>query len=646
LIETAYQPLVIAGRLAQPATAERFAAEKIRRSGRALKRRIVFFSLVVIAATSILVTALISAQRESALDRARFDASNLSAAFEEQVRQVIAAVSAAVDRFKDDIRERGVEDALQNWMRQPGLETIPAAITVIGADGKVAAPRAKPGLRRPDFSDSEHFRVHASSNRPGVFVGRAREDETGRFMVPLTWRLEKPDGAFDGILLVSLPSEFLTGLYHSLDMGWTGSFMLIGADGSVRAYSAASGGRKSDAGVIAGSYLPDTPALHEANFDAEGAYEGVSRIDGLERLHHWRKVRGYPLIAIVGIGKSEVLEAANRQGAMVLGTGGVTLFLAVLMPLLLHREVSKRIANEIALNAEKAKLKEANDALAEERKNLQAINRELVAEKRRAEQASIAKSTFLMNMSHEFRTPMHAILNYTNLGLRKIDGEEREKLRKYIENTRAAGLRLLRMLNGLLDLAKLEEGKIELQYGEADLMEMIQQTQVELGSLLEEKDLRVAIDVASKNTLATCDSPRLVQVIVNLFSNAIKFSPAGGLISVAISDAWIADGRPSLRCDVSDQGPGIPEGELAKIFDRFIQSSTARKNGGAGLGLTICREIVHLHGGKIWAANGKGGGAIMSFLIPREPPSFIETSPAPAKAGEAARAPLSMPALI
>ncbi len=614
------------------------AAEKILRSGKSLQRRIVLFSIIIVVATSILVAALISAQRKSALERAWFDSANLSAVFEEHVRQVVNTVSGAMDRFKADIEQYGAETALKGWMRRSESASIPAQFTVTGVDGRVVASAFDPNNKSQDLSDREHFRVHVGTRQRGLFIGKPiRGRLSGQPAVPLSSRLERADGKFDGVVIASLDPDFITSLYRSVDLGETGSLMLLGTDGIVRAYFRGGPGHKGgeDTSVLGSSRL-DIRALRDSQFDSEGSYETVSQTDGIMRLFHWRKVRGYPLIVIVGMGKSEALLPANRQGAMVLGVGGTALILALFMPFMLHREISKRIANEIGLNNEKVKLKHVNDALAEERKNLRAMNHELTAQKHRAEEASNAKSNFLMNMSHEFRTPMHAILNYTNMSLKRIAVEDRDKIQKYMQNTRAAGLRLLGMLNILLDLAKLEAGKIEFQVCKADLLLSVKATQDELGSLLEEKSIRVDIHVKTEDTFAMLDPTRITQILVNLFSNAIKFSPLGGVIQVKLESASLDGGLPGLQCSILDDGRGIPQGELVKIFDQFSQSSTTVKNGGgSGLGLTICRELIDLHGGVIWAANRHEGGACLSFILPRKPFPLMDSEPPSSSTSEA-----------
>ncbi len=592
---------------------------QIIQAGKSLQRHILYFSIVILAATTVLVVALLSVQREFALEKARFDASNLSAAFEEEVGQIINSIAGAMDRLKGEIEAHGPQTALLDWLRRSGSVSLPAHLTVAGANGRVLASTADPGWAAADVADRDYFLFHAGNRKKGLFISQPIWGRTtGRLVVPISYRLEKADGQFDGVLVATLDPAFLAGLYRSVDLGQTGSVLLLGTDGVVRAYFSRAHDRGGVPSVV-GATRSDIWALREAAFDLEGSYQRTSPIDGVVRLYHWRKIKGYPLIVIVGLGRAEALQASKRQAVLVLAFGGSVLMLAIFLPFLLHREVSRRIANEAGLNRERAKLTEANEALACERRNLRAINEELNDARRRAEEASEAKSKFLTNMSHEFRTPMHAILNYTSMCLKKNPDGDWEKIKKYIENTRAAGQRLLGLLNGLLDLAKLEEGKIELQFVAVDLMDIVRQTQLELGSLLEERNLRSTIVVEARSTIARADPSRIAQVIVNLFSNAIKFSPPGGLIEVVFSDAVLPAGRSGLQCSLRDEGVGIPAEEIVSIFDRFIQSSATKKfDGGAGLGLTICRELIAMHGGRIWAANRKEGGAMISFVIAAE----------------------------
>ncbi|ESQ92801.1 hypothetical protein ABENE_06785 [Asticcacaulis benevestitus DSM 16100 = ATCC BAA-896] len=240
-----------------------------------------------------------------------------------------------------------------------------------------------------------------------------------------------------------------------------------------------------------------------------------------------------------------------------------------------------------------------------------------------AEQSVRAKSDFLSNMSHELRTPMHAILNYAGMGQKRLSGLSPEndgvaKLDKYFGNIQTAGKRLLDLLNNLLDLAKLESGKMTFAIEAHDLLHVVDQTVMELDPLLKAKSLRLEINNEAPSTIAPFDRPKLVQVAINLFSNAIKFSPEGSTLHVAIT-ATQRDDTPVLRFTLTDEGLGIPDGELEQIFEPFIQSSHTKSGaGGTGLGLSICKKIISAHSGRIWAENAPGKGARLSFDLPRD----------------------------
>ena len=246
--------------------------------------------------------------------------------------------------------------------------------------------------------------------------------------------------------------------------------------------------------------------------------------------------------------------------------------------------------------------------------------RELEAERsrnfERANKALKAKSEFLANMSHELRTPMHAVLSYAKIGLGSIGIAGNEELQTYFKNIGKAGNRLLGLLNNLLDLAKLESGKMQFNKAVYDFSSVLEQALMEMAPLLQEKSLTVTTDISTSNTKFTFDKQRMIQVIINLLANSAKFSPNGTSINVSIQDGKLPDGGEALCCSVADSGTSIPEGELETVFDKFSQSSKTKTGaGGTGLGLAICREIVEAHGGKIWAANRKPNGVLLSFMI-------------------------------
>lgn len=241
---------------------------------------------------------------------------------------------------------------------------------------------------------------------------------------------------------------------------------------------------------------------------------------------------------------------------------------------------------------------------------VEARTADLLAAKDRAEEANRAKSEFLANMSHELRTPMHAILSYADIGIEKVGRVSVEKAATYFERVRSSGQRLLVLLNGLLDLSKLESGTVELQLCEAQLGPSIQQLLDSYRPLMDKK--RLSLHVDAPGVVLRADHDKLSQVLHNLLGNAIKFSPDGGAIRLRVVPL---DGEVEVR--VEDEGPGVPDDELESVFDKFVQSSTTKTGaGGTGLGLAICRDIIRLHGGRIWAEHGSPCGAAFCFRLP------------------------------
>jgi signal transduction histidine kinase len=222
---------------------------------------------------------------------------------------------------------------------------------------------------------------------------------------------------------------------------------------------------------------------------------------------------------------------------------------------------------------------------------------------------------------------MHAVLGYSDLGSNKLHCSNIEELGGYFEHINASGKRLLLLLDDILDLSKLEAGMMKMEFEDQDIRKILDECVNNFEVMLKDKDLKISVSASEADCIACVDEFRIMQVLTNLLSNAMKFSPPGSLIKITFSDSEMAIGRrkndskyiPSLILSIADQGTGIPEDELKAVFDKFIQSSEAAKDtGGTGLGLAISKEIIEGHYGTIVAKNTETGGAEFIVTIPRE----------------------------
>ncbi|MDR0239539.1 MAG: response regulator [Deltaproteobacteria bacterium] len=243
------------------------------------------------------------------------------------------------------------------------------------------------------------------------------------------------------------------------------------------------------------------------------------------------------------------------------------------------------------------------------------LQRDLEAALKASQSASQAKSAFLANMSHEIRTPMNAIVGMTNIGKSAADMERMQYCFTRIED---ASNHLLGVINDILDMSKIEANKFELSPSEFHFERMLQRVVNVVTFRVNEKRQKFTVDLdrtIPEHLIG--DEQRLAQVITNLTGNAVKFTPDGGEIRIAATLLGEKDGVCTIKISVTDTGIGISSEQQARLFQSFQQaeSSTTRKFGGTGLGLTISKNIVEMMGGKIWIESELGQGAIFVFTI-------------------------------
>jgi signal transduction histidine kinase len=237
---------------------------------------------------------------------------------------------------------------------------------------------------------------------------------------------------------------------------------------------------------------------------------------------------------------------------------------------------------------------------------------EIAEKSRQLELESRHKSQFLANMSHELRTPLNAILGYTELILDSIYGETPPKMRSVLERVQINGRHLLGLINDVLDLSKIEAGELRLSLTDYSLEEVVRTVFTGVEALAAGKGLAFRTEISAALPRGHGDERRIAQVLLNLTGNAIKFTDAGEVTINASAHAG------SFTVAVRDTGPGIDEADQARIFGEFqqVDSSSTRAKGGSGLGLSIAKRIVEMHGGRIWVESTPGTGSTFSFSLP------------------------------
>jgi len=239
-----------------------------------------------------------------------------------------------------------------------------------------------------------------------------------------------------------------------------------------------------------------------------------------------------------------------------------------------------------------------------------ALSKETLS-RQHAENNINAQAQLLDKVAHEFRSPVHAILNFAKISRKKVKDDT---IKEYLDNIISSSSRAFKLTNSLLDLSKLEAKMMEINRSRNDISETVMIAVNELMIQAEKKSISISCK-CEKETYAEYDSDLMTQVFINLISNAIKFTHDNGAIDIVVSRK-----ENTLNISISDTGLGIPQDQIESVFDKFIRSSETKSYMGTGLGLPICREIVELHDGKIWAQSppeGKASGSVFHIVMPQ-----------------------------
>ncbi|MBI4724115.1 MAG: hypothetical protein HY765_03730, partial [Rhodomicrobium sp.] len=588
-----------------------------------LKYRIAAVSAAIMVPICALVTEAVLEEQHAAFEHARVDAAHLSATFEEQVRGALTGVAGAMEFVKGRIEAEGPAFDLNAWKARVPELVSPAiqSLIIVGADGKVLGTARDHDSKPVSLSGRDFFAAHRDNPNLGFFIGRPVSGKISKHpAIPATRRLNTKDGQFAGVLSFFLDPKLLTSSHQKIHLGEAASMTLVASDGTTLArYTGAKGLDQASIGKEAADFDPATSGAH-AN---SGEYSRRSSIDGISRLYHWRRVPGYPLFVVAGLGEAEMLAGANFETKIIIGLGVAALSLPIIMMFMFSCEISRRVEYAAASNRESEKVRREHGALlaiteelARERVKLRKTNAELLSERRRAEEASRAKSAFLANMSHELRTPLNAILGFSEIIRDKFFGDDVNRYAAYAADIHCSGTHLLNIVNDILDVTKIEAGKQELREEQVKLEAVILESLLSVAQQAAKGGLSLTSDCPDIGVSVFGDRTKIIQTFINLLSNAIKFTPPGG--SVRIAAALEADG--SLNLTVRDTGIGMSSSEIRDALELFrqVDNSLARKFQGTGLGLPLAVQLTELHGGSVTIDSTPGAGTSVIVRFPAE----------------------------
>ncbi len=530
--------------------------------------------LVLIVSLWTAVSLKISSEAAAEEELIRQRTMSLARVFEEHTIRTLASVDQALLFVK--FQYEAIGDALDigSAVRQGMIvNSLFNQVGIINADG-IYHKSNLADFARVDLKDREHFRVHKEADTGQVFVskpvlGRA----TGRWSIQLTRRINRPDGSFGGVAVISVDPFYFVSFYNEVNIGKRGVVTLVGLDGVVRA-------RRAGESTAIGQDLSQGPLFRSLAESLAGYYSGASVVDGLVRSVSYRKVRDLPLVVLVGVEREEALAEwhSRREGYLAFGAGmsAVIVAFSVLAIGLLQRQ--RRIS---------ARLHDL---------------------KTRAESANRLKTEFLAAVSHELRTPLNGVIAYAELLTETQESEDNRGFAKVIvENSQ----HLLALLNSILDMARVEAGEMRLRPADVELKAVVEDVCSTYRPIALGKGVELVCSARDAFTLH-CDRTRVTQVLNNLVHNALKFTDHGRVSVEA--------GREGSDCvfEVSDTGCGIDPSQHELIFERFRQADAfeTRQHGGAGLGLALCRELAELMGGGITVRSTPGEGSVFRFWIP------------------------------
>ncbi len=565
-----------------------------RRSARTPGRLVLWVGSAFVALLLAIAAAAIYVQRQQTIHEWRSNLVNLSRLLAEHARQTINAADLIQKSIADRVIALHIEDedGLRRMLgtsdtyemlkdKVSGVPQIEVVTVVAGNGDVVNYTRAYPP-QRMNVADREYFQAHFADPALKSYISLpVLSRGAGRWTFFLTRKIRNSKGATIGLVLAGIESSFFADYYKAVSLSASSSIALYRDDGGLLA-------RTPPAEESMGKILPQ-PSLRAMKDGQDAIVTNLPRVtdpaDARLRIVAPQAVAGYPL-AVIATASEELIFADWRQRAAMIGGGAAALALIVICLMVwIIRLLNKR-------EAAMAMARQAQDA---------------------AERATKVKSEFLAMMSHEIRTPLNGIIGFTR-SLRRDVVEPGQAAK--LDKVGSAARHLLGIINDILDMAKIEAGKLSVVPEDFSLGDMLSDVVNQVTSQVEGRglDLRVEISPDIPFLRLRADPLRLGQCLINYVSNAVKFT-ACGTVTIRAALEGESEAGLLLRFEVEDTGIGIAPEVLPRLFAQFEQadSSTTRQFGGTGLGLAITRRLAEMMGGSVGVHSTPGHGSRFWF---------------------------------
>ncbi len=484
-------------------------------------------------------------------------------AFEKSTHRAIHEVDITLSILAQEFAERGLAGTRRLIDHNLYDRTLIHHFTVLDANGDLTF-RSEGMGGAGTLREDTVFAFHQTTGRDLMHIGPPYAGTTGgEPLLRFSRRLSGPDGGFAGIVVANVDPDTLAEFYQQANLGPEGSATLIGLDKVIRARGAR---QETDAVGLA---IPHSRLWTELGRSLNGVYWQETKSDGQLRAYAYRVVEGYPLVAAIGVAVADI-EASTADLRRTLFAIAVLLTISVILVavfLLVQHRSAERLRAALAMNR-----------------------------------------NFLARVSHELRTPLNAILGFSEVIRDQVLGPEATaRYADYARDIHESGRHLLALINDILDLSRLQAGAMALHPETLDAATAIEWAIRMVGPQAEAKSIRVDMNIRPGFGRVTADDRALKQMLLNLLSNAVTFTPVGGRILVSVGPGPL--GRCHIR--VMDNGIGMTPEQVIHATVPFGQSSAmvTRRGQGSGLGLSIVKSLMEAHGGRLQIDSRPGEGS-------------------------------------